>query len=288
MTTDIVYVDSGSADGSVAAAQDSGASIVNLDLSQPFTAVRARNEGFLAAKDLKPNVRFVQFIDGDCILAQPWINQALNFMDRHSDVAVVCGRRRERYPTASIYHSILDGEWNTPIGEAATCGGDSLVRVEASQKIGGFRPSLIAGDEPELCVRLREGRWKIWRLDEEMKQHNAAMHAFSQWWMRSVRGGYAFAEVSRLHRTSPHGVWKREIARAVSWAGIFPLFIGASFDQFVCCLGRTCPSLQVFRLGIQRGATSIKNWGFATLSIPGKFAELQGKLLLAQLAPTAF
>ena len=61
VTGNIVYVDSGSTDGSVAAAEQSGAVVVALDLTQPFTAARARNEGFAAIKALNPNIRFVQF-----------------------------------------------------------------------------------------------------------------------------------------------------------------------------------------------------------------------------------
>ena len=57
----IVYVDSGSTDGSVAAAQAAGARVVNLDMSRPFTAARARNEGFAALGTDLPE--FVQFIE---------------------------------------------------------------------------------------------------------------------------------------------------------------------------------------------------------------------------------
>ena len=37
------------------------------------------------------------------------------------------------------------------------------MRVEAFEAVGGYRAQLIAGEEPELCVRLREIGWKIWR-----------------------------------------------------------------------------------------------------------------------------
>ena len=39
----IVYVDSDSVDGSAALARSLGAEVVQLDLSRPFTAARARN-----------------------------------------------------------------------------------------------------------------------------------------------------------------------------------------------------------------------------------------------------
>jgi GT2 family glycosyltransferase len=279
VTANIVYVDSGSTDGSVAAAEKIGASVVKLDLTQPFTAARARNEGFATLTTLRPNIRFVQFIDGDCSLAQLWIDKALAFMEQRSDVAIVCGRRRERDPAASIYNRLLDDEWNTPVGEATACGGDALVRVETFVGVGGFRPSLIAGEEPELCLRLREAGWKIWRLNEEMTQHDAAMRRFAQWWVRSVRSGYGFAEVSRLHQASPHVTWGREIARAVFWAGALPLVIvaGALIHPFALWLTIAYP-LHVVRLGIRRGATSSESWRYAILSIPAKFAQLQGIL----------
>src|SRR5689334_4384058 len=43
---DVVYVDSGSTDGSVAMAKQLGVHVVELDLTIPFTAARARNAGF--------------------------------------------------------------------------------------------------------------------------------------------------------------------------------------------------------------------------------------------------
>jgi GT2 family glycosyltransferase len=278
-TANIVYVDSGSTDDSVSAAERVGARVVELDLTQPFTAARARNEGFAKLVALWPNIRLVQFIDGDCILAQPWIGKARAFMEQRTDVAIVCGRRRERDPTGSIYNQILDNEWDTPIGEATACGGDALVRVEALERVGGFRPSLIAGEEPELCLRLREEGWKIWRLNEEMTLHDAAMRSFTQWWLRSVRSGFAFAEVSRLHHASPYAIWKREVARAVFWAAILPLLIGAGalINPYALWLALAYP-LQVFQVGIRRGTTSSESWWFAILSVPGKFAQLLGIL----------
>lgn len=41
----IIYVDSGSTDNSVAEARARGAEVVELDMSIPFTAARARNAG---------------------------------------------------------------------------------------------------------------------------------------------------------------------------------------------------------------------------------------------------
>src|SRR5579863_2970644 len=130
-TSNIVYVDSGSTDGSIKVAEQIGATVLLLDLATPFTAARARNAGLSALRCAFPDARLVQFIDGDCELMSGWIEKATEFMELRRDVAIVCGRRRERYPSNSIYNKLCDLEWDTPVGEAAACGGDSLVRIDA-------------------------------------------------------------------------------------------------------------------------------------------------------------
>lgn len=273
----IIYVDSNSTDGSVAAAKQIGASVVMLDLSRPFTAARARNEGFVALKALRSDIRFVQFIDGDCIFEYSWIGKALAFIENRKDIAVVCGRRRERYPSASIYNRLFDLEWDTPIGEASACGGDALMRVTAFEAVGGFRSALIAGEEPELCVRLRESGWKIWRLDAEMTLHDAAMSRLGQWWLRAVRSGYGFAEVSRLQRNSPFRIWSRAIPSAIFWAGFLPAFItvGSLINPVLLWTALIYP-LQICWIAIRKEASSPIAWMYAILTMIGKFAQLEG------------
>lgn len=278
-TRNVVYVDSGSTDGSVAAAEQAGAFVVRLDMTRPFTAARARNEGFTAVMVHRPDIRFVQFVDGDCILVPGWLEKALTFIEQRKDAAVVCGRRRERSPTASIYNQLCDLEWNTPIGKALACGGDSLMRVEAFKAVSGFRSQSIAGEEPELCVRLRERGWEIWRLDAEMTQHDAAITQFDKWWVRTVRSGYAFAEVSRLHGNSPFGIWKRETARAIFWGGLLPIAIclGAIIHPAVlaCTLIYV---LQIIRIAFAKGPTCSRSWAYALMMPLAKIAEFQGIL----------
>ena len=278
-TCNVVYVDSGSTDGSAAAAARLGVPVINLDLTRPFTAARARNEGFTALKALKPDIRFVQFIDGDCTLAHGWLDAAIAFINQRRDVAVVFGRLRERYPTASVYNRLCDFEWDTPIGEALACGGNALVRVEAFDAVGGFRSQLIAGEEPELCLRLREKGWKIWRLDAEMGQHDAAMTRFIQWWVRAVRYGYTLAELSQLHRTSPLGVWKRQRASTVFWGGLLPIAIClAALIHPVALVGVLAYFLQLSRIALTRGLTSSQSWTRAIFAMVAKFAGFQGIL----------
>lgn len=219
----VVYVDSGSTDGSALLAEGFGAEVLELDLALPFTAARARNAGWRRLVEMNANLVYVQFVDGDCEVVDGWIASATDALDANPRWAVVCGRRRERRPQASVYNRLCDMEWDTPVGEATYCGGDAMMRLDALREVGGFDDRLIAGEEPELCFRLRERNWTIHRLDAEMTRHDAAMTRFSQWWKRAVRCGYAFAEGAAMHGRSPERYCRREVSSTMAWGIWIPL-----------------------------------------------------------------
>ena len=251
----IVYVDSGSTDDSLGIAAAAGAEIVSLDLTLPFTAARARNEGFSQLIQDKAEPHYVQFLDGDCELQPGWLEQASAFLDHHPDVAAVCGRRRERHPGQSVYNRLIDREWDTPTGETRACGGDVLMRAKAFRAVNGFDASLIAGEEPELCLRLRAAGWRIWRLDAEMTLHDAAITRFGQWWRRTRRAGYAYAEGAFMHGAPPERHRVPQTRRALIWGLALPVTIlGLAFlaPWLALILAMAFP-LQVVRLARQRG-----------------------------------
>jgi GT2 family glycosyltransferase len=221
----VVYVDSGSTDGSVALARSRGVEVVELDMAMPFTAARARNAGVERLAAVAPGARFVQFVDGDCEVVSGWLDRGRAEMEARPKLAVVCGRLRERFPERSIYNRLADLEWDTPVGEVAASGGIAMVRLNAFHAAGGFDPTLIAGEEPELCLRLRFQGWKILRVDAEMALHDIAMTRFGQWWRRSVRGGYAYAEGAARHGRSPQRHWVRETRSFFVWGLLLPLVI---------------------------------------------------------------
>jgi GT2 family glycosyltransferase len=219
----VAYVDSGSDDGSETLARSLGAEVIAMDRSLPFTAARARNEGAAQLLKIAPFVRYIQFVDGDCEVVSGWLDRARSELEAAPDVAVVCGRRRERHPGQSSYNRLADLEWDTPVGEAKYCGGDAMIRVESFEVVGGYEPSLIAGEEPDLCIRLRARGWKIVRIDAEMTLHDIAMTRVSQWWRRSVRAGHAYAEGAARHGSSPDQHWVREARGVAVWGLILPL-----------------------------------------------------------------
>jgi GT2 family glycosyltransferase len=221
--TKIVYVDSGSTDSSVQLARQHDYDVIELDMSAPFTAARARNVGFRRLRNVAPELTYVQFIDGDCELIQEWPAQAIGYLNAHPEIAAVCGRRREYYPEKSIYNWLCDVEWNVPPGEVRAFAGDVLIRATALEAVGGYRDGLIAGEEPELCVRLRAAGWRIRRLPCEMTLHDAAMTRFGQWWWRAVRTGYAFAQGAHIHGAPPERHWVWESQRARLWGVWLPL-----------------------------------------------------------------
>lgn len=272
----VVYVDSGSTDGSVEAARSVGAQVIELDMSIPFTAARARNAGIASLQNTEVN-DYVQVIDGDCELQAGWIDNAVSFMDKHKDVAMVAGRLRERFPEATLWNRMADAEWDTPIGETKAVGGIAMLRRTAVQQVGGYREDLIAGEEPELGLRLRRAGWRLWRLDAEMALHDIAMTRFGQWWRRTARNGFAIAQGAHLHGRAEEKYRVAETRRALVWGAVVPLvaLFGSLWSPWAFVVLMLWP-LQVVRLR-SRGM----DWTGAFFLTLGKVAEAQGVMRYA-------
>ena len=286
--SDVVYVDSGSTDGSVEFAEGMGFDAVALDTSRGFTAARARNAGLEKLTSRK--LDFVQMVDGDCELDTGWIDAALAAFLDEPDLAVVFGRRRERFPDHSLYNRLCDEEWDVPVGEARSCGGDALFRMAPLLAAGGYNGDIIAGEEPDLCIRLRQKGWRIRRIAAEMTRHDAAMTRFSQWWKRSKRSGHAFAELLQRHGGEAEPRWRAQVNSIILWGGIVPglILAAALLALFVPPVGWIALllflayPLQVARIGWRKRREG-KPLGFALMSafflMLGKLPQLSGVLL---------
>ncbi len=219
----VVYVDSGSIDNSVELARSLNVEVVELDMSVPFTAARARNAGWERLLQVWSQVKYIQFVDGDCEVLENWLETAVQAIDAQPKVAIVCGRRLERYRDRSLYNRLCDMEWHILLNHTDICGGDALIRVEALRQVNGFNPSLIAGEEPELCLRMQQQGWQLLSIQAPMTLHDAQMLHFHQWWRRMLRAGHAYAEGAWLHRQDPERYWLKDTLSIWFWGLFLPL-----------------------------------------------------------------
>jgi glycosyltransferase involved in cell wall biosynthesis len=225
--SEAIYVDSASTDGSPEFASRYGATLITIHPERPTAAI-GRNAGWrCAASDL------VLFLDGDTVLHRDFARAACKALSLDSSVAAVWGHRREIHPEQSIYNRVLDLDWIYPPGFTEFCGGDVLMRRKALAETGGFDEGLIAGEEPELCRRMRARGYRILHIDQPMTGHDLQIERWSQYWKRATRAGHAYAEVSERFRGCDDPFWsserKRNLIRGVWWMGSFGAAIAATF-----------------------------------------------------------
>lgn len=203
---ELIYVDSQSTDSSVTTAQAIGAQVLVLEDASPC-ASKARNLGWQAAVG-----QYVLFLDGDTELHPDFVSHALSTL-KDSTLCAAWGHRRESRPAQSLYTKVLDLDWIYPTGRSLYFGGDVLVRRAALAQVGGFDPTLKAGEEPELCARLRAAGWEIEHIDAPMTQHDLAVNSMQAYWLRAYRSGIAYAEVAQRMRVQGDGLWQHESRR---------------------------------------------------------------------------
>ena len=219
----VVYVDSGSTDDSVEFAKSLQLNVVELDMSTPFTAARARNAGFKQLIEAHTALELVHFLDGDCELQEGWVESATSSLLSDESVGIVSGRRLERYKEASIYNTLMDIEWDTPIGETKAVPGDMCVKVSLFNKLNGFTENIIAAEDDDLCIRARSLGYKILRLDASMSVHDANIMKLSQWYKRSKRGGHGYANINHIHGGAPEFYFRKNLRSTFFWGCAYPL-----------------------------------------------------------------
>ena len=221
---EVIYVDSNSSDGSPELAARLGARCIILPKGRT-TAALGRNAGWRAA-----SAPLVLFLDGDTILHPRFVVQAIAAL--RPEIAIVWGHRREIHPEATIFNRVLDLDWIYPPGITEFCGGDALMRRQALAEVNGYDETLIAGEEPEMCRRMRAKNWQILHVDLPMTGHDMAMTSWSQYWKRATRAGYAYAQVSARFRNTGLPFWeedaRRNRNRAITLLGVLAVGIIAS------------------------------------------------------------
>ena len=280
----VVYVDSGSADGSPQYAASLNCRVVELDPSRPFSAARARNEGFDCVMENAPDVSFVQFLDGDCDLVEGWLEQGVTALTQREDAGIVCGHVRELYPQATVYNRLCDLEWRQAPGEIRSSGGRFMVQTEVFRAVGGFRPDVIAAEDDEFCVRVRRLGRKIFQVDAEMARHDMAMTRFAEWWRRTKRTGHAYAQVAALHGGSEERYFVRDCRRIWLWGLVLPVLAIslAPFTEGLSLFALFCAyALQfarIYRTGRKRGWPAGDAFIYSFFTVLFKFPALLGLL----------
>ena len=285
----IVYVDSGSNDGSAVVARSLGAYVVNLDMGIPFTAARARNVGFEKLIDLQSGLKYVHFIDGDCEIVGGWIQHAIGILEQRHEVAAISGRVREKSPHASIYNRLADLEWERLTGDVESCMGCAIMRISSYQHVGGFNSEVGAGEVHELCARLRGKEYKIVQVPDTMAMHDMAMLQFAQWWNRTARSGYASWDV--YERTGLESA-KADLDSSRLWGIGWPMLLivlgmGAFFVPWWISAPAIFAALmigpiQAIRIALmlqERGMAFVDAWAYGALALMGNFAALRGQWL---------
>lgn len=221
----IVYVDSGSTDGSVAFAQSLGVEVVELDPAKPFTAARARNAGFERLIERYPNLDYVHFFDGDCEVAPGWLETAFERIEADPGLAAVTGVHEELHAGSSVYNRLcgIEWRWTLPFGEVADYTGCALFRIQAFRQVGGFDCHLITREEAALAGALVGAGWRILRIDAHMDTHDADMTRFGHWWRRAWRGGYGDMLAVQTGPMCTSAPLRRGIVSSFVWGLALPI-----------------------------------------------------------------
>ncbi len=282
----VVYVDSGSSDGSRERAAPLCDLVLALDPARPFSAARARNEGLRALVAARPELRLIQFLDGDCTLLPGWLEAAEQAMAADAARAVVVGPLRERHPEASDYNRLCALEWrSTPgdLGNFGALGGIMLVRTDVFVQVGGFNEQVIAGEDSEFGVRVALAGFKVTKIAVDMATHDADIHRFAQWWRRAVRGGHAIGQRFSLHGRGPLRDCARERRSVLVWGLALPATILALAPathglSLLLAGGYAVLGQRIARYRRGLGDSSADARLYARFVVIGKFAEAWGLL----------
>lgn len=279
----VVYVDSGSKDGSADLAGALGVDVVELDPTSAYTAGRARNEGIAYLRSKFPQTEFVQFVDGDSELDPDWLDCARNELKKHPRWAVVFGHIHEENRNRNVYKRLLDIEFDTPLGNTRVCPGIAMVRARAFTQVGGFQPDLVAGEEPEMCLRLGRHGWRIVKINKEMAIHRSGMERFGQWWRRACRSGHAYAGAVWIHGLSRERLGLRESLSIWFWGLVLPggalgLALPTASGSLLMLLGYPLLIGRIYRRSRKRDLSEKDAILYACFCVIGKWPQMMGQL----------
>jgi len=210
---EIIYVDSGSDDGSPEMAREAGVDRLVTISRATANAARARNAGLAEAR-----AAYVQFVDGDTRIEPDWARLGIEALEADVSLAGVEGALRERSPEASLYDAVCELDWPSTPGEIDYVGGNGLYRAEPLHEVMGFHPDMRLGEEPELGVRLRARGFRMRHLDVPMARHDLELFSLEEYLGRACTGGKACASVVLATGGPRRGYWSERMWRTLAHA----------------------------------------------------------------------
>ncbi len=280
----LIYVDSASTDDSLAIARRIADVVIELGAGNSLSAARARNAGLAELRLRWPEISFVLFLDGDCILDRGFSELAISALSADERRAIVVGHLTEAAPNRSIYNRLCAIEWHSPPAEQlhpARLGGIMMACIEDIVAIGGFNEQIIAGEDTELGVRLTLAGKIITKIDAPMATHDADIRHFSQWWRRAVRAGHAIGQRYSVNGRTEARDCARELRSTLVWGLIAPAAaaLGAVPTRGLSVLllaAYPLIGLRVYRHLRSTGATPEDAFLGARFGIYSKFANATG------------
>lgn len=150
---EIVVVDNGSRDATVQIAREFDARFVVRRL---LFVGELRNQGVTLSKG-----EIIAFVDSDCVVPRNWLKTGLDLLYSSPTVGAVGAHYR---PPANP--SWIVEAWYVPHGDSS-CeahflpAGNFIVKKDIFQRIGGFDPALIAGEDYDFCERLHAHGFQV-------------------------------------------------------------------------------------------------------------------------------
>lgn len=160
---EIIYVDSGSTDGSVELSRQYVDKFF-VEAIHP-TPARNRNRGLIEAK-----YDIVHFVDGDVIIDKEYLRNAVSlFIEK--DVHAVVGQLDEQRPNvynkmASLSNALLKEGYTHLTATGATYLKSALL------SINGYDERISRGEEIEIGGRFNKAGFKVWCTNNKMGSHN--------------------------------------------------------------------------------------------------------------------
>ena len=190
---EIILVDNGSTDETVQIARDYTDQIYIL---KGVNVAALRNMGTLKARG-----KIYAFIDADCTADTEWINNAVNFL--HSQICI----------TGSKCQAPLDSGWiekawfsqrEFKIAEVSYINsGNLIVPANIFKKVGGFKETLVTGEDYEFCVRAKKST-KIISNNDIAVVHYGNPKTIKQFYRREIWHGLgAFGSITINHFDKP-------------------------------------------------------------------------------------